>query len=201
MKKTTPTAQIALDFQKFDAPGLINFGSGIAAGLSNDPDITNPPVNSNTLYAEIGTVNPQTGLAGSLAKRAQGDRSETLTKLIAQQANTLIEDLTEDAAHVKARANKIANGDLAHAEQIITRIGYHLKKKGDKHPRSFEVVESGTGWVHLRAKRTKKTGSEGQAWQYGITTAKDTPPPTLKKPRFTLEVDVIIHDLPSGSIV
>lgn len=198
MKQTVKRFKIALNFIKMSVDELLTFAAGIANGLINDPDATAPPVNSGTLFNEIGTVNPPTALAGTHAKR-KSDKSETLTKLEQQQANLLTLSLTKDAHYVEDTANDIANGDESHFLQIITRIGFQPKKKPSLHPRDFEVVEIGKGWIHLRAKKTHK-GPEAHCWQYGVTAAENTPPTALGKVIVTLEADIIIHDLTSAAI-
>jgi len=101
---------------------------------------------------------------------------------------------------VEDTANTTAAGDLARAEQIILGGGYKLKTKGATHPRAFEVVGTSEGSVHYRTLKGTKNGYKPTLWRYGITDAKGKPPDT-KITHFTKQVDVVIDDLPSNSIV
>lgn len=97
-------------------------------------------------------------------------------------------------------ANLLAAGDIIKAEGFITSTGYKLKKKITPHPRDFEVVATGPGWAHIRAKKAGAKKQEGHLWRYGVTTAKGVSPVTVIL-CVTLETDIILNDLASGTII
>jgi hypothetical protein len=192
MKSTIKKAKVSLEFQKLDANGLATFADGTVNGLTGNTNLSTPPV-------ALATVSPQiTALRTTLRQISSGNTSKALTRLEAQQVNALMQSLTTNGHYVEDTANTIAAGDLSKAEQIIASSGYKLKKKGVAHPRSFEVVESGPGWVHLRVKAVGKRA--GYAWRYGITTTKDSPPAAWSKIIFTLEAEVVITNLKGAAI-
>jgi len=193
MKTTIKKAKVSLEFQKLDANGIATFADGTVSGLTGNTNLPNPPV------ALVATMNPQiAALRSTLRQISSGNTSKALTRLEEQQANALMQSLATNGHYVEDTANTLAAGDLSKAEQIIASSGYRLKKKGIAHPRSFEVVESGPGWVHLRVKAVGKRA--GYAWRYGITTAKGTLPTTWSKVIFTLETEVVITNLKSATI-
>jgi hypothetical protein len=108
--------------------------------------------------------------------------------------------LTANGHYVEDRANLLAAGDVTHAEQLILGAGYKLKKKATPHPRDFEVVATGPGWIHLRAKKAGAKKTETHLWRYGISTAKGKVPDTVIL-RITQEADIIITDLASNIVV
>ncbi len=191
MKQTINRVRIALNFAKMSVDELITFGSAVANGLAADPDAIAPPVASAALTAQTA------GLQAIHIQR-KSDKSPNLTDLERQQANTLVQSLITDAHYVVDTANTKASGDVSKAREIINRIGFQIKKAGQRHPRSFEVAETGEGWVHLRVKKSRR-GNEAHAWRYGETSAKDVPPAELGQMVVTLETDLIIHGLKSGS--
>ncbi|MDD5033899.1 MAG: hypothetical protein PHE55_04005 [Methylococcaceae bacterium] len=192
MKQTVSRVHIALNFPKVSVDELITLSTAVASRLASDPDAIAPPVPSAALAQQTNELQ-----ATHILRKT--DRSPTLTRLEEQQGNALVQSLASDAHYVEDTANTLANGDVAKAQQIITRTGFQLKKIGQHHPRSFEVVEAGEGWVHLRVKKSR-TGNEAHAWRYGVTTAKDTPPAELSQPLMTLETDVILRDLKSSTV-
>jgi hypothetical protein len=194
MKTTLKKAKVSFDFKTMDANGLATFGTGTVTGLTGNASFPSPPV-------ALATVTTQaTALRGTLTQIAAGNKSAALTKLEAQQANTLMLSLITNGHYVEDTANTAAAGDLTHAEQLILGSGYKLKRKGQPHPRDFEVVATGAGWIHLRAKRAAKKGAEGHLWRFGVAPAKGTAPVTVIV-RVTLEADIIISDLASNTVV
>lgn len=193
MKSTLQKAKVSFEFREMDASGLATFADGTVAGLTGNAFISAVPVALATISAQT------TALRATLQQIAAGDKSPALTAQEAQQANALMLSLASNGHSVEDQANILAAGDLKKAQQIILSTGYKLKKRGTPHPRDFEVVETGPGFVHLRVKKAKK-GVEAHLWRYGITTAKGTPPPTVKL-IVSVEVDIIIHDLASNIII
>jgi len=194
MKQTIKKAKVSLDLNELDANGLTTFADGTATGLTGNINFPNPPVSI------VNVTSQATALRSTLKLIASGNKSTTLTKQAAQQANTLILSLTANGHYVEDTANLIAAGDITRAEGLITGTGYKLKKKIAPHPRDFEVVATGPGWAHIRAKKAGAKKQEGHLWRYGVVTAKGVPPVTVIL-RVTLETDIILNDLASGTII
>ncbi len=192
MKQTVSRAHIALNFARMSVDELITLGTAVADRLAADTEVNAPPVASSILAQQTNDLR-------ATHTQRKSDRSPNLTKLEHQQANALVQSLYTDAHYVEDAANAKAGGDVDKAQEIISRIGFQLKKSPQRHPRSFEVVEAGDGWVHLRVKKSRR-GHEAHAWRYGATSAKDVIPAELCQPVITLETDIIIHGLKSGSI-
>jgi hypothetical protein len=193
MKKTTKTARVSLEFQKESAPELCTFADGTTTGLTGNAFITIVPVPVGTVASQTATVR------ADLQKIASGNTSKTLTALLANDANVLMISLTSNGHSVQDQANTFAAGNLTKAKQIITSTGYKLAKDIVHRARVFEVTKSDPGTAHVHVKKVSK-GYEGHLWRYGTTTAKNIPPTGLRM-RVTLEADLIISDLPSGSII
>jgi hypothetical protein len=193
MKTPTKKASISLDFKLMDASSLAQFADGTVIGLTGNASFSAPPVPLTTITSQTGALRTLSG------QRSSGNKSTALTKQEANQAGTLMQSLTSNGHYVEDTANTAGNGDVAVAEQLILTSGYHLKGHAAPAPRGFEIVGTQTGWVHARVAKTQ-TGAEGHLWRFGITPTKGIPPTTLVT-RFTLAVDLIIADIPSGSIL
>ena len=106
-------------------------------------------------------------------------------------------------AYVEGVANDaaVAAGDVAKGNAVVNRVGYTLKKKGSAKKPDFGVVASGPNFVQLHTQKVKK-GTEAHLWRFAITTAKGiAPAKTILVYVFTLECDVVIQDIPSGSVL
>jgi len=186
MKKTIKRVQIALHFGKMKIDTLLNFSLGIVNGIADDPDATAPPISSDALGTQ------RSALQTTHASR-QTDKSKDLTNLEHDQATTLVTSLTKIAHYVEDLANDKAAGDTAIATQIITRIGFQVKKGFVRHQRSFEIVSVDKGSVHLH------TSSAGQKaaylWQYSATLTNSA---GWSFPIHTLKSEVVITGLQSG---
>jgi hypothetical protein len=194
MKTATKKATVSLEFKTMDASGVATFADGTVVGLTNNGKFGAPTVPLTTVTSQTTTLRATTG------QRSAGNKSTALTKQEASQAGILIQSLTTNGHYVEDTANTLAAGDVGVAEQLILSTGYTLRPHPAPASRSFEVVTTGPGWAHIRAKKTLPTGAEGHLWRFGITTAKGTPPTTLIT-RFTLAVDIILSDFPSNSII
>jgi hypothetical protein len=193
MKATTKKATLSLEFKSMDAASLAQFADGTVVGLTNNAGFTAPPVALATVTSQTATLRTTSG------QRSGGNKSTALTKTEAHQAGILMQSLTTNAHYVEDTANTQAAGDLAVAEQLILSTGYTLKQHAAPAPRSFEIVATGPGWAHVRVAKAQD-GGEGHMWRFGLTPVKGTAPATLLT-RYTLSVDVVIADIPSGSIL
>ena len=193
MKKITKTARISLDFQKLNGSDLCTFSDGTVTGLTANSFIT-------TVLVPVTTITTQTtAVRADQQKISSGNTSKALTKLLAQDADLLMTSLTTNAHSVQDQAKSLSAGNYTKAQQIILSTGYKLAKETTHKGREFEVIKSDPNTLHVRAKKAKK-GPEGHIWRYGIAPSKNTPP-SIFITRFTLEADLIISDLASGSII
>ena len=202
MKSTTPIARVAFGFEDMDAAGLCTEADGTVTGLTGNTYITTAPQVALGPVTTAGTIAFQAAaVRAALAQIAAGNMSKTLTIQLGLAASLLMQYLRANGYWVQNQANSLAAGNLDLAKKIILSTGYKLEKEHDLHPRTFEVVATGPGWAHFHTGRTKK-GAEGQLWRYGLTSAKNLPPlASALITRYTQVTDVIISDLPSGSII
>jgi hypothetical protein len=193
MKKTSKTAKVSFEFQKSSASELCTSSDGSVTGLTGNAFITTVPVPVATITTQTATVR------ADMQKIASGITGKAITAQLAQHTNTLMISLISNGHSVQDQANTIAAGDYKKAQQIILSTGYKLAKEPIRKARDFEIIKSDPGTAHVHVKKTKK-GIEGHMWKYGLAPSKNSPP-TVFLTRFTMEADIIISDLPSGSIV
>jgi hypothetical protein len=190
-KKNLPKIVVITDISTLDTPNMVSEAKGVV--LTGDPDATTPPITDTILKAEADDL-----LDIHTARQTNPPTATADDEIV--QRDKLAVDYQADALYVQTVANKVAKaaGDVAAGEVVVQRIGMKLKSKGTPHPRSFEVVASGIGWVHLRVKSVAKRA--GYGWKYGITPVKDTPPAAFSPIIFTLGVELVITNLQSGEI-
>jgi hypothetical protein len=190
-QQNLPKIVVITDISDLSTPDMVSEAKGIK--LTGDPDVTSPPVTETILHTEADD------LLNIHTKRQTNPPTATAEQEQLQR-DIVIRDYKKDALEVQSVANDVAAaaGDVAAGIIVVQRTAFRLKKDGMPHQRHFEVVESGEGWVHLRTKAIHHPA--GYVWNYGITAAKDTPPTIFKPLLFTLEVDIIINNLQSGSI-
>ena len=190
-KQNLPKIVIAIDTSKKDVPTLCSDAKAVKT--AGDPDATNPPVTDVVLGQQSDALIATHNLRKT-------NKSASLTSQEEQQRNILERSYKKVGLYVQGVANDVAviKGDVAAGEAVAQRTGFMLKKKGTPHPRAFEVVESGPGWFHLRVKAIGKRA--GYGWRYGVTSAKNIPPAEFRPVIFTLECEVVINNLKSGSI-
>jgi hypothetical protein len=130
----------------------------------------------------------------------QTNTSKTATTTEKTERKTLIRELDENANYLEVVANRVAvaAGDVNAGISVVTRIGFQVDGKGVA-TRIIGVVETGVGWAHVHEAKGKK-GYEGHVWEGGVTTAKGTPPTSVKG-WTTLEADCIFYNIPSGTII
>ncbi len=84
---------------------------------------------------------------------------------------------------------------------VVTRTGFNLGKKVVGKKPDFGVTASGPNWVQLHVKKSKK-GTEGHKWRFALVTAKGiAPAKTTLIDESSMECDIVIQDLPTGSIL
>ena len=192
MKNAIKRELIALNLKGIDTPGLVSLQRAIVKGFNG------PPANPNFTAADLAKLPVSTAdmllqataLEGTHTLR-QTNKSASLTAQEHDYAVVVINTITDTAAFVEAFANRKAAGDLALAIQIITSVGFQLKKEFTPHQRSFEVVSANNGRFHLR---TKSAGIRtAYVWQWSDDDGK-----TWSLPIITIGSEVIITELKNG---
>ena len=99
----------------------------------------------------------------------------------------------------KARDLVITTGDVNQGINLIENSGYFFK--GTKSPikLGFDLQNEGTGTVSITTKSVA-TGA-GYIRQYGLTSAKGIPPDITYEMLFSMEVDIILTGIKSGTIL
>lgn len=187
-----PKIKLSLDLASMDVPTLASTAKGIKT--AGDPDVTNPSVTDVVMHGQADDMLDCHNLRAT-------DKSLELTRNETVLRNILERSITDVGGDVVKIANKvaIAHGDVAAGEAVVVRCGYKLKKRAVLPPREFEVVASGPGWVHLRVKSVSTRA--GYVWRFGITSAIGKIPTVFMPLLFTLECEVIITNIPRGSIL
>ena len=186
-----PKIVVIRDLRNEDNTTVCTTALGTKTG--GDPDVTNPPVADDDLYE-------QANAALTVQTQRQTNQSKSLTSESNELTDIVRVSYSSNAAYIEMIANKVVRttGSYDAGLNVVQRCGYRVKTKGELHPRSFEVVDSGQGWFHLRVKSVGKRA--GYLWRLGITTERGVMPTVFLPILFTLECDVVIMNLESGSI-
>jgi len=189
MQKNTKRVLIALNLKGVDTPGLVSLQRAIVKGLTGNTnftaaDIAKLPVSTADMLLQA------TNLENTHTTR-KANKSASLTAQEQDYATTVMNTITDTAAFVESFANRKTAGDLDVASQIITSVGFQLKKEYVSHQRTFEVVSAYNGQMHLR---TKSVGSRAAyLWQWSEDGGK-----TWSFPIVTIGSEVIITGLKNG---
>jgi hypothetical protein len=167
--------------------------TALGTKTDGDPDVTNPPVKDTDIYKEAND-------ALAVQTQRQTNQSKSLTSQSNELTDIVRVSYSSNAAYIEQIANKVVRttGSYDAGLNVVQRCGYKVKTKGELHPRSFEVVASGPGWFHLRVKAVGRRA--GYLWRLGITTEKGVMPTQFLPIFFTVECEVVIINLESGSI-
>ena len=160
---------------------------------SANPLTNTPPVTDAALHSQA-TVTMNTYDAYK-AVPPTATKSQVTT-----QRNILINMFNKVALYVQsvARDAAIAAGDVTAGVTVVGGVGFKIKKAAHKPPKYFKVVSKSIGTADVTSKAVAKNA--GYIREYGITTTRGVPPTTLANPVVTLEVDIHIKNLKSGSI-
>ena len=189
--KSIPYIKVSRNFKKLGTSALIQFGRGIK--FSGDHDATTPPNIDAVIATSIGVLEATHNLR-------QTDSSKGETSIEKAEKNTVNTQLNENASYLEMIANKIskATGDVNMGCDVVTRIGYVYTIRGGV-KRNVGFIDSGIGWAHAHEAKSRK-GIEAHYFEYGITTARGTPPTTLQNAT-TVETDLVFTNLKSGVIL
>jgi hypothetical protein len=193
MKFSVKRVKVKTNFQDKDAANLLTSGRGVETALTGSTVFTTPTIPPTILKTQLNEMESVMNLI------AAGDTREANYQLLNQKADIVMASLAADGHYVEDIANSIAAGDEAHAKQLILSAAYELKAERKLSPRTFEVVDTGSGWAHFRVKKTSKD-KEANLWRYGLTTEKEKKPDSLIL-LVDAYVDIIITGLPGGAIV
>ena len=174
MKSTTRRAIIALDFEKYDVPGLVAFTRSVVKGATNNPNL--PATQAAKLpvaLADLGTA--ATTLETTHTSRPTAS-SKATTKQLRGQADALMGYLRNTADFIEGLANTQAAGDYTLAQSIITSFGFSLKKTGVKPKKGFEADSpaKGTMVIHVpggkngEVKFVRYSADGGKTWSMAI---------------------------------
>jgi hypothetical protein len=186
-----PKIVVIRDLRNMDNTAVCT--TALGTKTDGDPDVTNPPVKDVDFHQQAND-------ALAVQVKRQTDQSKSLTAYGNELADIVRSSYADDAGYIEQIANKVAKaaGSYDAGVKVVVRCGYMLKTKGETHPRGFEVVAAEPGWIHLRVKAVGKRA--GYLWRLGITTEKGVIPATFLPILFTLECEVVILNLKSGSM-
>jgi hypothetical protein len=160
---------------------------------AGDPLVVAPPVNDTTMKSEAATL--QTIYNESESPLPTASKLQVTT-----QRNICIAAYNQNAGYIQgiARAAAVAAGDVTAGIQVVIRCGYKVKKASVPAPRHFKVTPKGVGGVDIVTKAVGKRASYIR--EYGITPTKGVPPTTIAEILVSLEADIFVNNLKSGSI-
>ncbi|MGD0711034.1 MAG: hypothetical protein ABR968_07600 [Bacteroidales bacterium] len=160
---------------------------------SANPLTNTPPVTDAALHSQA-TVTMNTYDAYK-AVPPTATKSQVTT-----QRNILINMFNKVALYVQgvARDAAIAAGDVTAGMTVVSGVGFKIKKAAARVPKFFRVVSKIVGTVDITTKVVN--AKAGYVRQYGTTPTKGVPPTTLSETIFSLESNVHIDNLKSGSI-
>jgi hypothetical protein len=126
----------------------------------------------------------------------------TSTKaLVNSKALLLCTAYNKNAAYIQgvARDLVISSGDINQGINLILNAGYFYKQAKSPTKSGFDVDNEGSGKVKVNT--IAVAPHAGYIRQYGITATKGVPPDQCSELLFSLEVDVILAGLTSGTIL
>ena len=136
-----------------------------------------------TIYNESESPSPT-------ASKLQEPHSETFVSTPYNQNAMYIQGIARNAA--------IAAGDVSVGIQVVIRCGFKVKKASVPAPRHFKVTPKGAGGVEIITKAVGKRASYIR--EYGLTPTKGVPPTVIAEILVSLEADIYVNNLKSGSI-
>ncbi len=178
--------QVNLDFKGKTSLEIADALNG--QHTAGDPVVINPPVSDVDSKIQAGDIITISG------KRVT-DRSTNLTKEERVLVNKGKRTLKKNGLYIQGIANDVAvaAGDINAGIAVVERCGFKVKGKPSVHPRGFEIVAFGPGWIHIRVKSAGRDGS--YIWKIGITDEKGVIPEKFISEFYTRECEIIITGL------
>jgi len=160
---------------------------------TGDPDVTNMPVSDTDFHKQAND-------SLDVQVQRQTDQSKSLTAKGNELCSKVRTSYFQNSGRIQDLANNLVatTGSYDAGVALVLRCGYLLKTKSEVHPRGFEIIDSGPGWVHLRVKAVGNRA--GYIFRLGITTEKGVIPTTFLTILFSLQCEVVIMGLKSGSM-
>lgn len=155
--------------------------------------VTAPPVNDTTMHAQaasLETINNQFKAVPPTAQSSQVTIARSICITSYNKVAAYIQGIARDAA--------IASGNVAAGVQVVLRCGYRIKKVSSRSPKHFKVTPVGVGAVNISTKAVGKRASYIR--QYGPTTTKGVGPTVIAETLISVESDVYLNGLKSGTI-
>jgi hypothetical protein len=150
------------------------------------------PVDDSDMHAQASVVDNTNINYGSVPPTAMHEE-------VILERNKAIAMYNKNASFIQGLARDAATnaGDISVGIDLAQRCGFRIKNVGIKPPRHFKA-NPGVECVDIS---TKSMGDRaGYIRQYGKTPAKGVPPTVFEDPVFSLEADIHIKNLASGSI-
>jgi hypothetical protein len=190
--KNLPKIVVALNTQPMTVLEL--YSAVQTVKTTGDPNAGNPPVTDTLLHTQATTML-------TVYNNSQTVPPTAIPTQVATARNIVERSYTKIGLYVQGAANDaaVAAGDVTAGQVVVTRTGYHLKHASIRAPRHFSASSNGVGQLDISTKAVGKHA--GYIRRLGVTTAKGVPPSVLGDDLFTLEADIHIDGLVSGSIV
>jgi hypothetical protein len=189
--KNLPLITVLLASKKTSTPTLVKDCN--LQKTTGDPLVVAPPVNDTTIKGQASTLSNT--YDDFLGKPPTATSAQVTTA-----RNTCINSYNQNAMYIQgiARNAAIAAGDVSVGIQVVIRCGYKVKKTKAPTTRVFKVTPSGIGAVEITTKAVAPRA--GYIRQYGPTTAKNVVPAVIAEDLYSLEADVHVTNLKSGTI-
>jgi len=191
MKKLVQYFRIKLGLEKMTIDEEITFAYSIKT--TGDPDVTHPSYSDTELQALADKVRDDAALRTTAP-------APTLTATEQQHVDKLSRGIISVKNDVETIANKVADGNKAIFDEIITRIGFGSRAKYIRTPRGFEFVASDPGSFHIRA-QSEGRGNFTYYFRYGITSAENVLPQTWEETISIPVTEMIVNGIPGGTII
>ena len=192
--KNLPKIQVSLKTKEMTTLEFISAVQSVKT--TGDPDAGNPPVADATLYAAAGilqTIHNNRNTKPPISTADEEIVQRNLLERLYNKVGMYVQGVAKDVA--------VTTGDAASGNAVVNRVGYKLKKRNTGKKTDFGVMNAGPNFVQLHVKKAKK-GVEAHLWRFAITTEKGVAPAkTILITICTIECDVIIRGIASGSIL
>jgi len=191
MKKTIAYFHIMLKFDGMTISEELSFAYGIKT--TGDPDVTDPSYTDIEIQTFAAKVQADIGIRAT-------QPSPSLTKIEQQHVDILTRAIYSVKSDVEIVANKVAMGNRDIFDQIVRRTGFLPRTISKKHQRVFESLPAEANSFHVRVPSAGK-GHYTYYYEFGFTTAKDTPPVKMFSVIALPVTELIINGLDGGTII
>jgi len=191
MKKLLSYFHIVLKFGEMTISDLISFAYGIKT--TGNPVIPHPSFTDQQIQDLASTVQTDIGTRAS-------QPNPSLTATEQQDVDELSRAVVSVKSDVEIAANNKARGNRTIFDEIVRSTGFMPKALYSAHKRVFESLPSEANSFHVRVP-SAGNGHYTYYYEFGFTTAIDTPPEKLF-PVIALPVtELIINGLNGNTII